>query len=159
MERSPSRAERRGFFKLAGAAALLAGAAGTAYAHRRGGPAAGELEPEHMERMLKHLYVEIDATEEQKQKLTPLVRQATGDLAPLRRQQREARRRGLELLSAPSIDRSALEAARVQQMQAADAASKRLTQALADAAEVLTPEQRRTVAERFARRRAGQHRS
>lgn len=158
MERSPTQAARRGFFKLAGAAALLAGAAGTAYAHRRGG-AAGPLEPEHLERMLKHLYVEIDATEEQKQKLAPIVQQATSDLAPLRRQQMEARRRGLELLSAPSVDRGALEAVRVQQMQAADAASKRLIQALADAAEVLTPEQRKTVAERFARRRGGRHRS
>jgi Spy/CpxP family protein refolding chaperone len=65
----------------------------------------------------------------------------------------EARRRGLELLSAPSVDRNALEAVRVQQMQAVDAASKRLTRALADAADVLTPEQRKTVAERFARRR------
>lgn len=143
---------RRGFFKLAGAAALLAGATGTAYAHRRGRSAGGPLEPEHMERMLKHLYAEIDATEEQKQKLTPIVQDAARDLAPLREKAQQARRRGLELLSAPSVDRGALEALRAEQIQSADAASRRLTKALADVAEVLTPEQRKTVATRFARR-------
>jgi protein CpxP len=158
VETAPTRTARRGFFKLAGAAALLAGAAGTAHAHRRGF-AAGPLDPEHMERMLRHLYVEIDATEEQKQKLTPIVQDAARDLGPLREKAQQARRRGVELLSAPSVDRTALEALRAEQIQTADAASRRLTKALADAAEVLTPEQRRTVAARFARRGGGRHRS
>lgn len=157
METAPTRTARRGFFKLAGAA-LLAGVAGTAYAHRRGGFAAGPLDPEHMERMLKHLYVEIDATEEQKQRLTPIVQDAARDLGPLREKAQQARRRGMELLSAPSVDRNALEALRTEQIQTADAASRRLTKALADAAEVLTPEQRKTVAARFARRHGARRR-
>lgn len=157
-KRAPGPEGRRAFFRIAGATALLAGVAGTAYAHRRGGDAAGALDPERMERMLGHLYVEIGATEEQKRKLDPIVKDAVRDLAPLRKQQADARRRGLELLAAPTVDRDALEAVRVAQMQAADAASKRFTRALADAADVLTPEQRKTVAERFARRRAGRHR-
>ena len=37
----------------------------------------------------------------------------------------------------------------------ADEASRRLTRALAEAAEVLTPEQRKELAARFARRRWG----
>jgi periplasmic protein CpxP/Spy len=37
-------------------------------------------------------------------------------------------------------------------MQAADALSRRMTQAMADAAEVLTPEQRAKVAEHMQRR-------
>ena len=40
-------------------------------------------------------------------------------------------------------------------MTSADAASKRFTQALSDVAEVLTPEQRKTLAARFARRGRG----
>jgi protein CpxP len=159
VETAPTRTARRGFFKLAGAAALLAGTAGTAYAHRRDGFAAGPLDPEHLERMLRHLYAEIDATEAQKQKLAPIVQDAARDLGPLREQARAARRRGMELLSAPSVDRNALEALRVEQIQTADAASRRLTKALADAAEVLTPAQRKTVAARFARRRGARHRS
>jgi len=33
--------------------------------------------------MLKHLYVEIDATDAQKAQITPLVKQAVSDLLPL----------------------------------------------------------------------------
>jgi Spy/CpxP family protein refolding chaperone len=146
---------RRKFFKLAGAAVLLAGGAGTALAHR--GPSQG-LEGEHLERMLKHLYVEIDATEAQKQKLGPIVQEAVRDLGPLREKSRDARRRGIELLSSPAVDRNALEAVRAEQMQAHDASSRRFTKALADAAEVLTPEQRKKVAARFARRHGGRRR-
>ena len=63
-----------------------------------------------------------------------------------------ARQRGRTLLTQPSIDRGAIEALRAEQLALADAASKRLAQALADAAEVLTPEQRRRIYEGNARR-------
>jgi Spy/CpxP family protein refolding chaperone len=42
----------------------------------------------------------------------------------------------------PTVDRMALERLRAEKMQYADAVSKRLVTAVADAAEVLTPEQR-----------------
>jgi Spy/CpxP family protein refolding chaperone len=58
----------------------------------------------------------------------------------------------MELLSAPTIDRAAIERLRAEQMQATDAVSKRMSQAFADAAEVLTPEQRKKVAERMQKR-------
>jgi len=103
--------------------------------------------------MLKHMYVEIDATDAQKQKIDPIVKQAAKDLQPLRAQVREARREGMKLLSADTIDRGAIERLRVQQITAADGASKRFTQALTEVAEVLTPEQRKTLAARFAHRR------
>jgi Spy/CpxP family protein refolding chaperone len=107
---------------------------------------------EHLDRMLKHLYVEIDATDEQKQKLDPIAKQAAKDLQPLREKTREARLKSVELLSADKIDRGAIEKARAASMRAADAASKRYTQALTDVAEVLTPEQRKTLAARMQRR-------
>jgi len=110
---------------------------------------------EHLERMLQHLYVEIDATDAQKQRLDPIVKHAASDLRPLREKVRDARRRGAELFSAEPIDRGAIERARVEQIGAADAASKRFTQALTDVAEVLTPEQRKKLAARFARRGHG----
>jgi Spy/CpxP family protein refolding chaperone len=110
---------------------------------------------EHLDRMLKHLYVEIDATDAQKQRLDPIVKQAASDLRPLREKVRDARRRGAELFSAETIDRGAIERARVEQIGTADAASKRFTQALTDVAEVLTPEQRKKLAARFARRGHG----
>ena len=48
----------------------------------------------------------------------------------------------LALITAPTIDRAALENLRAEHIAAADRASKVLAQALADAADVLTPAQR-----------------
>jgi len=73
------------------------------------------------------------------------------DLAPLRGQAMETRRQAIELLSAPNVDRAAIEKLRAAKIQHADNASRRLTRALADAAEVLTPAQRKDLAAHFAR--------
>jgi Spy/CpxP family protein refolding chaperone len=64
---------------------------------------------------------------------------------------REARQQAVALLAEPTVDRAALEVLRAGQLQLAEGASRRLTQALADVADVLTPEQRRQLAERAAR--------
>jgi protein CpxP len=158
--------ERRRFFKFAGLGAALAGV-GSAIAwraHAHGGRFGhGPIDParleEHIGRALKHFYVEIDATEAQKQKLDPIVRQAARDLLPMRDTFHGGRRRALDVLSAPAVDRNALEGLRSDQLQAADAASRRLTQAIADVAEVLTPEQRQKLAEHVRHRRGWHHRS
>ena len=109
---------------------------------------------ERIERMVKHFAVEVDATPEQRAKLTEIAKAAAKDLRPMREKVQDARRRGIELLAAPTIDRAAIERLRAEQIQAADVASRRLSQALADTAEVLTPEQRKQFAERFQRRHA-----
>jgi Spy/CpxP family protein refolding chaperone len=157
MEQNPQSSPRRRFFRLAALSTAAAGMAGLGFsAFARGrGHGGGEMSGEHLDRMLKHLYVEIDATDAQKQKLDPIVKQAASDLRPLREKVQDARRRGAELFSAETIDRGAIERARVEQIGAADAASKRFTQALTDVAEVLTPEQRKKLAARFARRGHG----
>jgi Spy/CpxP family protein refolding chaperone len=100
-------------------------------------------------RMLKHFYVEIDATEAQKQKLDPIVKQAAKDLMPLRLKMHEARKQGAALLTAETVDRAAIETFRAQQLQLAESASKRFSQALADVADVLTPAQRKDLAQRL----------
>ena len=161
---------RRRFFKRAALAALIGGiAAGIgikAFAHgggscgwHRGGFLSGPLDParmdEHLDRMLKHLYVEIDATEEQRQKLAPIVKQAARDLLPLREKMRDARKKALELLAQDNVDRAAIEALRAGQLQLAEQASRHISQALADAAEVLTPAQRKELAARIERHRRG----
>jgi len=147
---------RRRFFRRAAAAGAFAGLAGLglgAIAHGRGGYGGAPLDPaqldERLDRMLKHLYVEIDATEAQQKKLDPIVRSAAKDLLPLRRRLREARLQAMDLFTRDHVDRAAFEKLRAEQMELADRASKRLTEALADAAEVLTPLQRKQLAERF----------
>jgi protein CpxP len=157
--------ERRKFFKYAGLGAALAGI-GSAVAwraHAHGGRWHGPIDPARLEevitRALKHFYVEIDATEAQKQKLDPIVRQAARDLLPLRETFHGGRQRAIDLLAAAAVDRNALEGLRSEQLQAAEAASRRLTQAIADVAEVLTPEQRQKLAEHVRQRRGWHHRS
>src|SRR5712691_497385 len=155
--------KRRGFFKRAAIATLIGGiAAGIGFkAFAQGGGcgwhrcgfAAGPIDPaaldQHLERGLKHLYVEIDATDEQKQRLEPIVKQAVKELLPVREKARAARKQAVELLAADRIDRAAIEALRAEQIQLAEQASKRFTQALADVPEVLTPAQRKQIAERM----------
>jgi protein CpxP len=162
---------RRRFFKRAAIATLIGGiAAGIgikAFAHgggfggRCGGFMAGPLDPAeldaHLDRMLKHLYLEIDATDEQKQKLAPIVKQAANDLLPLRENIHKARGKALELLTQDRIDRAAIETLRAEQIQLAEQASRRIAQTLADAAEVLTPAQRRELALRAERHSRGWH--
>jgi Spy/CpxP family protein refolding chaperone len=163
---APADNPRRRFFRRAAIATVIAAVASgigfTALAHghgprswHRGGFMGGPIDParldEHLDRMLKHLYVEVDATEAQKQQLAPIVKAAARDLLPMRDRMRDARQQAVTLLSQPTVDRAALEALRANQLQLAEQASKRLTQALADAADVLTPEQRKQLAERVTR--------
>ena len=140
------------------AAGTFAGIGSRAFAHggwHRGGFMGAQLDPaaldERLDRMLKHFYVEIDATEAQKQQLSPIVKAAATDLLPLAGQMRDTRRQALQVLSQPSVDRGALEALRAEKLRLADQASRRLTAALADVADILTPEQRRALAERAER--------
>ena len=143
---------------LAGGAAALTGWSAFARGpHGHGGFGHhGSMSGERIEKMVKHFAVEIEATPEQQEKLAAIARQAAKDLEPLRGQHHEARKQALELLSRDTVDRAALEKLRAGKLAQADAASRRVTQALADAAEVLTPEQRRKVAEHV-ERRAGRH--
>ena len=108
------------------------------------GPAAAE---DRADRAVRHLAVEIDATADQQEKLRAIVRAAVRDLLPLRERVSMTRQRARELLTQSTIDRTAIERLRAEQVEAFDTASRRLAQALADTTEVLTPEQRRRVSE------------
>ena len=106
---------------------------------------------ERVERVVAHIAIEIDATEEQKQKLTAIFVGAASDLMPIRAEIMESRHAGelVGLLTAPTVDRAAIESFRAEKMALADRASRRIAQALGEAAEVLTPEQRTKVGERL----------
>src|SRR5579862_1423239 len=100
----------------------------------------------HVDHVLKHLYVEIDATDAQKAKIGPLVQQAVSDLLPLHTQLQAAHAQAMQGLTQPTIDRATLEAAREAHLQLADQASKRIVQLLGDVGDVLTPAQRTALA-------------
>ena len=109
-------------------------------------PAAVE---DRADRMVRHLAIEVDATAEQQERLRTIVRSAVRDLLPLREKAMNSRQRGRELLTQTTIDRAAIETLRTDQMALADQATRRVSQAIADAASVLTVEQRRKIAERI----------
>lgn len=106
---------------------------------------------EHIDRMIDRFARHADLSADQKTKLTAIAKAAATDLQPVHQQLREAHEKALALFRQPTIDRNAVEALRAEQLARADAASKRLTQALADAAEVLTPEQRAKMADHIGR--------
>jgi Spy/CpxP family protein refolding chaperone len=102
----------------------------------------------HVERVMKHLAVEADATADQQTKLIAIAKSAVNDLLPVREKLQANRAKALDLFTAGTIDRAAIERLRSEQLALAETASKRLAQALGDAAEVLNPEQRRTLVDR-----------
>ena len=122
-----------------------------AFMHGPLSPAAAE---DRADRMIRHLAIEIDATAEQQEKLRAVAKAAVRDLIPLREKAQAAHERGRALLTQPTVDRAAIEAFRAEHLALVDQASRRIAQALGDAAEVLTPEQRRKIDDHLAWRRA-----
>jgi Spy/CpxP family protein refolding chaperone len=149
---------------LAGAA-LVAGVGGLARSEAMSGWHHGMMDgthtsaevSAHVDHMLKHFYVEVDATDAQKAQIGPLVKQAVNDLMPLHSQLQSAHSQAMEALEQPTVDRAALEAARVEHLQLGDEASKRIVQLLADVGDVLTPAQRKALAEHLEHLRGMPH--
>jgi periplasmic protein CpxP/Spy len=110
-----------------------------------GGPMGQGFGPERADRMVRHLAIELDANADQQAKLQAIVKAAVGDLAPLRDKVLAARQQARALLNGATIDRGAIEKLRAEQIATVDAFSKRVAQTLADAADVLTPEQRKKL--------------
>ena len=133
----------------AGSAIALAHGMGGGWRH--GGMDTGEM-AEHLQVHVQHVLDEANATPEQKAQIKDIVAAATKDLEALHQQHGGAHQQLHEIFTAPTIDRARLETLRAEHIQALDAASKRCATALADAAEVLTPEQRKTLGEKMARK-------
>ena len=129
---------------------------------RHSGPRFGEMSAtereKHVTRIIKHVAVEIDASDAQQTQLVALITELAGEMMPLREKMLADREEVIKLLTAPVVDRAALEALRTTKLAEADEVSKKLVDAVADAAEILTAEQRKTVAERveeFSKMRRG----
>ncbi len=101
---------------------------GPGFGMGHGGPGMGfgpggfgrQLDPAQIEaradRMVRHLAVEIDATNDQTEKLRTIVKGAVKDLVPLRTQMRDAREKAKALLVQPNLSRSDIETFRAQQL-------------------------------------------
>jgi Spy/CpxP family protein refolding chaperone len=113
-----------------------------------GGPGGGDVmdRDKRIARHVAHLLHGSDVTKDQIAKITSVYQAAAADLAPLHANGRELHQHMGDLLSAPSIDRAAIETVRVQLQQMHETGSRRMTQARIEASEVLTPAQRVKVA-------------
>ena len=146
---------------------LLAGLGATALAQGYGGGRGGwhggffDGDPQTMQRraeaMTKFWLAEIDASDAQQKRIADILTTTMKELAPMREQHRQARKQVIDILSKPQIDRTALESIRQKELQLTDQMSRRITQSLADAAEVLTADQRAKLAEKM-QARHGRHR-
>ena len=102
---------------------------------------------DRIDRVTKHLAIELDATPDQQARVAGTAKAAVNDLLPLREKAHALRAQGIALLTAPTVDRAAVERVRADQIALAETASKRIAQAREDASDVLSPEQRRKIAD------------
>jgi protein CpxP len=112
-----------------------------------GGPLTPAQIDDRIDRMTKHMAIELDANADQQSKIAGIAKAAVHDLLPLREKANAAHGQAIALLTAPTIDRTAIERLRTEQVGLAETASKRIAQAAADASEVLSPDQRRKIAD------------
>jgi len=122
---------------------------------RMGGRGFGMMFPGAIERRVNRVLGLVDASTEQRQKVRSILEAAGNDLYPIRQQRAENRKQIREALAAATIDRAKIETLRQAQLKLHDSASKRLTDAITDAAEVLTAAQRAELAKRMEQRRRG----
>jgi Spy/CpxP family protein refolding chaperone len=144
---------------LIGAAAIaIAGGLTTlAVAQPFGGPhhaMHGGMEggPMMMAGMIEHLLDNVDASDDQRTKIHAILKAAHQDLSAQRQAGAGLHQQAMQLFTAPTIDAAAADALRVQIQGQMDVAGKRMWQAMIDASNVLTPEQRQKIAERAKKR-------
>jgi Spy/CpxP family protein refolding chaperone len=104
-------------------------------------------------RGLDRMLDSVNATAEQRAQIKQIAERARADLKAQHEASRAGREQMMKLFTAPVVDANAVEAARQQNLQRHDQASRRITQAMVEASRVLTPEQRQQLADRAAKRR------
>jgi protein CpxP len=104
-------------------------------------------------RGLERMLDSINATAEQRAQIKQIADSARTDMLAQRDSGKGLREQMAKLFAAPTVDANAVEALRAQMMAQHDAQSRRMTQAMVEASRVLTPEQRKQLADRMAQRR------
>jgi protein CpxP len=89
---------------------------------------------------------QVGATADQKTRIATILHTGLGPMMRVHGDMRDVHGDLLKLLTAPTVDRAALEQMRAGEIAKLDQASRTATQALAAAAEVLSPDQRAKLA-------------
>jgi len=103
-------------------------------------------------RMIEHMLDSVNATEQQRAQVKQITQAAAADLKAQREANRGLHEQMMQAFAQPTVDANAVEALRQQQLAAHDQISKRMTQAMLDVSKVLTPEQRKTLADKMQKR-------
>lgn len=110
-------------------------------------------DPAHIGRGVDRMLDGLGVSDAQRSQIQQIVQAASTEMRAQHEAGRALRDKGLQLLTAPTIDATAAEALRQQMQVQHDQASKRMLQTLIDVARVLTPEQRAKLGERMKLRR------
>jgi Spy/CpxP family protein refolding chaperone len=143
-------------------AALLAGsiaatAGGVAFAKTDGQAFDPAKFQQRIEKRVDKALGSTDATTDQKKKVAEILQTAFKDMKGFHGQRVENRKAMEAAMQAPTIDAARIEQIRAEQMKIADASSKRFTQALVDAGNVLNASQRQAFFKAWGERHGKRH--
>ena len=102
--------------------------------------------------MMIRMLERVHATPEQRTQIQQIMRKQASEMGAQREAGRALRQQAMTLFAQPTVDANAVEALRQKQLALHDAASKRITSAMLEISRVLTPEQRKQMADYMAQR-------
>lgn len=129
------------------AVAVAAGAGAYAFANNDDWGGRHKFMRGYMEYRLDRMLTDAGVSDDQKSKVKAIVTTTIDEVRPGGEARMAMRDEIIKLIEAPTIDRNAIESLRAKQMAQFEERSKAIAKAVADAAEVLTPDQRKKLVE------------
>jgi periplasmic protein CpxP/Spy len=105
-------------------------------------------------RGLERMLDSVNASAEQRTQIKAIAERTRTDMAAQREAGKATRQQLMTLFAQPVVDANAAEALRAQMLQQHDQGSRRMMQTMLEVSRVLTPEQRKQLADRAAQRGA-----
>ncbi len=102
--------------------------------------------------MMIRMLDRVNATPEQRTQIQQIMRKQASEMGAQREAGRALRQQAMTLFAQPTVDADAVEALRQKQLAMHDAASQRMTAAMLEISRVLTPDQRKQMAEYMSQR-------
>jgi Spy/CpxP family protein refolding chaperone len=104
---------------------------------------------ERFDKATQRALKKIDATEDQKARIKPIADDLAMALSGFREEHRAIRGRFVKAFEAEKVDSGEVARIRTDLLALADKASRKFTESIVKASEILTPEQRRKLAEKW----------
>ena len=122
-----------------------------------GGGVTPEQHKAFMERRLGKMLDMLKATDSQRTAIQAIAERMFAEMQPIHQQHKQLHDAIVTAFTADSVDRASVEKLRVQVTALVDQGSQVFSKALLDAAQVLTPEQRKTLAKFVQEHHGGRH--